>query len=83
MNEESKFRHSKRILQKKSYVEKQVKIAKQKNVPVDEPHRLQDHAVMNCGNPKCILCKNPRKIFKEKTIKEKSFEQTAAWTVDN
>jgi hypothetical protein len=79
MNEESKFRHSKRILQKKTYVEKQVKIAKQKNIEVEEPHRLQDHAVMNCGNPKCIMCGNPRKVFKEKTIKEKSFEQTKDW----
>jgi hypothetical protein len=30
---------------------------------------------MDCVNPGCIVCGNPRKIYKEKTIQEKSFEQ--------
>jgi len=25
------------------------------------------------------MCANPRKVFKDKTIKEKSFEQTQKW----
>jgi len=79
MNEEAKLKHSKRIQQKKNYVDKQVRIAKTKNISVDEPHRFQDHAVMNCGDPGCLLCANPRRLFKEKTIKERSFEQTQKW----
>ena len=79
MDEETKIKHSKRIQQKKNYVDKQLKIAKANHIKIDEPHRLQDHAVMNCGDPKCVMCSNPRKVFKEKTIKEKSFEQTQKW----
>jgi hypothetical protein len=30
---------------------------------------------MNCGNPNCVMCANPRKVFKEKTIQEKRLEQ--------
>jgi len=30
---------------------------------------------MNCGNPKCVLCMNPRKSFGEKTIQEQRLEQ--------
>ena len=29
----------------------------------------------NCGNPNCVMCGNPRKTFKEKTIQEKRLEQ--------
>lgn len=40
-----------------------------------EPHRLSKMNGVNCGNPDCFLCANPRKLFKEKTIHEKSFYQ--------
>jgi hypothetical protein len=30
---------------------------------------------MDCGNPKCMLCASPRKLFKELTIQEKRFYQ--------
>lgn len=81
-DEYSKVHHSKRIHQKHNYVVKQTKIAKAYGIPVKqgEEHRLQDHAVINCGNPKCFMCMNPRKSFKERTKKEKSFEQTTKWT---
>lgn len=74
-SEEQKEKHSRRIHQKKNYVKKQLDIAKAYHIPVDEPHTLAKHAVMNCGNPDCIMCSNPRKIWKEKTIQEKRFEQ--------
>lgn len=78
-NEIAKVIHSKRLQQKKNYVTRQTKIAKNYNIDVDEPHRLQDHAALNCGIPKCIYCSNPRKLFKEKTIQEKRFDQTLKW----
>lgn len=78
-DDNSKVNHSKRIHQKQNYVKKQTKIAKAYNIPVEEPHRLQDHAAVNCGIPNCILCANPRKIWKEKTIQEKRFDQTLKW----
>ena len=30
---------------------------------------------MNCGNPKCFMCSNPRKTFKELTQQEKRMFQ--------
>jgi hypothetical protein len=30
---------------------------------------------MDCGQPGCLLCGNPRKIFKEKTTQEKRMLQ--------
>lgn len=80
-DEITKESHSKRILQKRNYVRKQTKIAKAYGIPVKlgEEHRFQDHAVVNCGIPNCVLCANPRKLWKEKTVKEKSFEQTKTW----
>ncbi len=33
------------------------------------------HHAVNCGNPKCIMCANPRKTFKELTAQEKRMFQ--------
>ena len=79
MDEQAKIKHSKRIQQKENHVKKQVNIAKANKIPVDEPHRLQDHTAVNCGDPSCTLCGNPRKVFKEPTVQEKSFKQTQLW----
>jgi len=73
MDDLTKIKHSKRIQQKENYVNKQVKIAKAYGIPVKEPHRLQDHSALTCGNPNCVMCANPRKVFKELTIQEKKF----------
>lgn len=80
MDDETKEKHSRRIQQKQNYVKKQVKIAKAFGLEVKEPHTLAKHSIMNCGDPKCHMCGNPRKFYKEKTISEKSFEQTEKWT---
>ena len=73
--EEDKFKHSKRLLKDENAVKKQTKIAKTFGVPVKEPHKFAKHHAMNCGNPNCVMCANPRKTFKEKTIQEKRAEQ--------
>ena len=81
-NEQAKVKHSKRIQQKETHVQKQAKILKQyasHNEPVNqllkEPHRLAKQHAMNCGNPKCVMCGNPRKTFKELTIQEQRAHQ--------
>jgi hypothetical protein len=74
--EEDKVKHSRRLLQKQNYIKRQVKIAKAYNIPVDEPHTLAKHSALTCGNPDCVMCANPRKVFKEPTIQEKSFYQS-------
>ena len=82
MDQETKDKHSKRIQQKENHIRKQVKIAEAYGLPVTEPHKLAKKHSMNCGDPKCVMCGNPRKIFKERTIKELSFDQTKEWTSD-
>ena len=53
-----------------------MKIAKTHGAEVNiyEAHRFAKHHAMDCGNPECYLCGNPRK-FGEKTIQELKFEQ--------
>ena len=82
--EADKFNHSKRLQQSENAVKKQVKIAKahgltDKDKAIKEPHRLEKHHAMDCGNPECVMCGNPRKFFKEPTIQEKSFIQKQLW----
>ena len=71
----SKFKHSKRLQKDQNAVNKQLKIAKAFNVPVEEPHKLAKQHVLNCGNPKCVMCGNPRKMFKEPTTQERRLFQ--------
>jgi hypothetical protein len=73
--EEDKFKHSKRLLKDENAVKKQVKIAKEHGVPIKDSHKFAKRHVMNCGNPKCVMCANPRKIFKELSQQEKRLFQ--------
>ena len=76
--EEDKFKHSKRLHKDESAIAKQVKIAKAHGMPVDEPHRLAKHHAMDCGQPDCIICGNPRHNAGTKdhlTIQEKRNNQ--------
>ena len=80
--EQDKFKHSKRLLKDENAVKKQTKIAKTFGVPVKEPHKFAKHHAMNCGNPKCVMCGNPRKTFKELTQQEKRLFQDVEKTSD-
>jgi hypothetical protein len=73
--EQDKFKHSKRLQKDENAVKKQVKIAREFGVPVKEPHKFAKHHAMNCGNPNCVMCGNPRKTFKELTQQEKRLFQ--------
>ena len=75
MDQDAKDKHSKRIHQKETVAKRKTKIAKQHGVEVKNPHELLDHSPVSCGNPKCVMCANPRKVFKEPTIQEKRFAQ--------
>lgn len=86
-NEQDKFNHSKRLHKEEAAIKKQVKIAKEhgltaKDRAVKEPHRLAKHHAMDCGQPGCMLCGNPRKIFKEVTTQEKRLFQDLDNTTD-
>ena len=86
--EQDKFKNSKRRHSDETAVKKQVKIAKahgltSKDKAVKEPHRLAKHHAMDCGNPDCYLCGNPRKTHKDKlTAQEKRLFQDVDKTTD-
>jgi hypothetical protein len=87
-NELAKFLNSQRRHRDELAVKKQVKIAKahgltNKDKAVKEPHRLAKHHVMDCGNPECYVCGNPRKTHKDKlTAQEKRLFQDVEKTTD-
>ena len=80
-NELAKYLNSKRRYKDEVAVQKQVKIAKAHGLgfhdkAIKEPHRLIKHHAMDCGNPDCYLCGNPRKTHKDKlTAQEKRLLQ--------
>lgn len=78
---DAKVKRSKRIHKEEVAIKKQQKIAKAHGGPEHqyEGHRYAKHHAMDCGQPECYLCSNPRKILKEKTVQEKSFAQTEGW----
>jgi hypothetical protein len=73
--EQDKYKNSRRRLKDENAVKKQTKIAKEFGVPVTEPHKFAKRHAMNCGNPNCVMCSNPRKTFKELTQQEKRLFQ--------
>ena len=65
-NDFAKFKNSKRRHKTDVFIARQVKIAKQHGLSsndrhIKEPHRHAKHHAMDCGNPGCTLCGNPRR----------------------
>jgi len=61
-------------------IKRQKQLAKINKLGAVHKHNEQDHRfakmhALNCGIPKCIMCGNPRKIWKERTLQEKRFMQ--------
>lgn len=81
-NEDMKEYVSKRRQQTQNKIDKQMRIAKAYKIEVKEPHTLAKKHLLDCGNPNCMMCMNPRKMG-EKTIQERGFEQTIGWTDDD
>ena len=73
--EQDKFKHSRRLQKDENAVKKQTKIAKEYGVPVKEPHKFAKHHAMDCGQPGCVMCGNPRKTFSDLTTQEKRLFQ--------
>lgn len=80
-NETAKFLNSRRRHKTDVAIARQLRIAKQHGLQfsdeiIKQPHRLAKHHTMDCGNPKCYLCGNPRKSHKDKlTAQEKRLFQ--------
>ena len=81
-NDLAKYLNSRRRFKDETAIKKQVKIAKQHRVSEynpgepTQPHRFNKHHAMDCGNPECFVCGNPRKTHKDKlTAQEKRLFQ--------
>ncbi len=74
-NEQERIKHSRRISRTRDAEMRQVRIAKAHGITVKEYHRYAKHHAMNCGRPHCMLCTNPRRTWREKTIQEQKFEK--------
>ena len=75
--EEDRIKHSKRLYQEETAIKHNMKVAKAHGFPVDqyESHRYAKVNAVNCGDPNCVMCMNPRKANGEKTIQEQRMEQ--------
>jgi hypothetical protein len=79
-NDLAKFINSRRRHKTDVAIARQVQIAKSHGTynlaNIKQPHRLAKHHAMDCGNPKCYLCGNPRKTHKDRlTAQEKRLFQ--------
>ncbi len=75
-NSNDKIKNSRRRQKDENAVKKQSKIAKQHRVSeynpgeVSQPHRFHKRHAMDCGNPECFMCGNPRKTHKDKLTQQ-------------
>ena len=79
-NDFAKFKNSKRRHRDDLAIARQVRIAKSHSSfnerNIRQQHRLVKHHAMDCGNPHCYLCGNPRKTHKDRlTAQEKRLFQ--------
>lgn len=79
-NEQAKFVNSRRRHKTDIAIARQVRIAKShgtfNQINIKQKHRLAKHHAMDCGNPKCYLCGNPRVTHKDRlTAQEKRLFQ--------
>jgi len=87
-NETAKYINSRRRHKNDVAIARQVRIAKARGLgfhdkAIKEPHRLAKHHVMDCGNPQCPLCGNPRRTHKDTlTAQEKRLYQDVEKTFD-
>lgn len=80
-HEQDKTHHSKRIHQKQTKISNKMKLAKEYGLghALKTPHKYHKVSLFSCGDANCVMCGNPRKFFKEKTMQERKFEQTEGW----
>lgn len=86
-HEEHKEKRSKRIGQKIRHMIRQFKIHRalandDRYEDLKEAHRYHKISGATCGNSNCMMCGNPRKFFKQRTIQEERFIQTEKWVTE-
>jgi serine/threonine protein phosphatase PrpC len=85
-NSSDKIKNSQRRYADQTAIEKQIQLARNYGYHkldsgmnnwrfLIQPHRNHKKHIFNCGDPRCYMCGNPRRWFKEITIQEKKFLQ--------
>jgi replication-associated recombination protein RarA len=76
-NQVERFKHSKRVAKKQTKLARKMGLAKAYGYDhvLKNPHKYAKQSMFHCGNASCFMCGNPRKVFKEKTMQERRFEQ--------
>lgn len=76
-NDLARFVNSRRRHKNDVAVARQLKIAVASHNPtliprrdIKQPHRLHKRHAMDCGNPQCFLCGNPRKTHKDRLTQQ-------------
>lgn len=87
-NDFAKFKNSKRRHKTDVAIARQVSIAKQHGLTasdkhIKEPHRHAKHHAMDCGNPKCTMCGNPRRVEWFKKERRTTQERRAMQDVES
>jgi len=93
-DEREKIKHGERLHQKETKIQRQLQLAKNygyhklssamSKLPfMLQPHRHHKTKILNCGDPKCAMCGNPRKFFSEETVQERRHKQTKYYKDSN
>lgn len=84
MNREKMKRQS-RMRQKRNHIKRQNKLRRElmyiiHNDATFEEHRLHKRKALNCGDPNCVMCGNPRKFWGHVTRQEE--KHSLSWNLD-
>lgn len=81
-DEVDKFRNSRRRHNDETKIQRQIDIAKAYHMHhdgkwkyIEQPHRNHKKAILNCGDPKCYMCMNPRRAMGEESMQERKHKQ--------
>ncbi len=79
-DEITKEKRSRRLLKDETKAKRQKKILKSMGAQIDpfvSANYFNKKHSLNCGNPNCVMCGNPRKMFGDVTIQEKKFVEAS------
>jgi len=91
-DDNNKIKNSSRRYKDEVAIERQIRIAKDYHMHqgggdkwkyIEQPHRNHKKHILNCGDPKCYMCANPRKVFKEETMQERKHKQDKFYLESN
>lgn len=77
-DEEPGFKESRRGKRRRrtsNHINQQKRIAKMSGLTNIEPHRYAKQNAMDCGQPRCVMCGNPRRTLGELTMQEKKIKE--------